>query len=91
MGELADLRLKLRASIRATQEALHAGVGEDESLKQSLALFEQLRPRFEVACKPLERVVHPTIIAQSAHRRVAQDVEQGAAERARGVRIGGLR
>ncbi|WP_215455401.1 hypothetical protein [Streptomyces sp. ATCC 21386] len=41
-GQLADLRLKLRTSMRATQEALHAGVGEDESLKESLALFEQL-------------------------------------------------
>lgn len=41
-GQLADLRLKLRTSMRATQEALRAGVGEDESLKESLALFEQL-------------------------------------------------
>lgn len=41
-GQLADLRLKLRTSMRATQEALQAGVGEDESLKESLALFEQL-------------------------------------------------
>ncbi|MFF9036436.1 hypothetical protein ACF090_13300 [Streptomyces sp. NPDC014892] len=42
VGQLADLRLKLRTSMRATQEALQAGVGEDESLKESLALFEQL-------------------------------------------------
>ncbi|MGW0709601.1 hypothetical protein ACWD4G_27205 [Streptomyces sp. NPDC002643] len=42
VGQLADLRLKLRTSMRATQEALRAGVGEDESLKESLALFEQL-------------------------------------------------
>ncbi|MBD9723421.1 hypothetical protein PV755_24785 [Streptomyces caniscabiei] len=42
VGQLADLRLKLRTSMRATQEALHAGVGEDESLKESLALFDQL-------------------------------------------------
>ncbi|MFF6779916.1 hypothetical protein [Streptomyces sp. NPDC012510] len=42
VGQLADLRLKLRNSMRATQEALRAGVGEDESLKESLALFEQL-------------------------------------------------
>ncbi|BBC36416.1 uncharacterized protein SGFS_077100 [Streptomyces graminofaciens] len=41
-GELADLRLKLRTSMRATQDALRAGVGEDESLKESLALFERL-------------------------------------------------
>jgi hypothetical protein len=41
-GELAQLRLKLRTSLRATQEALHAGVAEDESLKESLSLFERL-------------------------------------------------
>lgn len=41
-GELAQLRLRLRTSMRATQEALRAGVAEDESLKESLALFERL-------------------------------------------------
>ncbi|MFF8013448.1 hypothetical protein [Streptomyces sp. NPDC007929] len=41
-GELAQLRLKLRTSMRATQEALHAAVAEDESLKESLGLFERL-------------------------------------------------
>ena len=41
-GEVAQLRLKLRTSMRATQDALHAGVAEDESLKESLALFERL-------------------------------------------------
>jgi hypothetical protein len=42
VGELAELRLTLRTSMRATQEALRAGVGEDESLKESAALFERL-------------------------------------------------
>ncbi|MET7916078.1 hypothetical protein ABZU45_09055 [Streptomyces avermitilis] len=42
VGELAQLRLKLRTSMRATQDALHAGVAEDESLKESLALFDRL-------------------------------------------------
>ncbi|MGW9595057.1 hypothetical protein ACWHLZ_32750 [Streptomyces chartreusis] len=42
VGELAQLRLKLRTSMRATQDSLHAGVGEDESLKESLGLFERL-------------------------------------------------
>lgn len=42
VGELAQLRLKLRTSMRATQDALRAGVGEDESLKESLGLFERL-------------------------------------------------
>ncbi len=41
-GELAELRLKLRTSMRATQDALHAGVADDESLKESLGLFERL-------------------------------------------------
>ncbi|MEU6271569.1 hypothetical protein ABZ871_03950 [Streptomyces populi] len=41
-GELAQLRLTLRTSMRATQDALHAGVAEDESLKESLSLFERL-------------------------------------------------
>lgn len=41
-GELAQLRLTLRTSMRATQDALHAGVAEDESLKESLGLFKRL-------------------------------------------------
>ncbi|WP_328487173.1 hypothetical protein [Streptomyces zaomyceticus] len=41
-GELARLRLSLRTSMRATQEALQAGVGEDASLKESLDLFHRL-------------------------------------------------
>ncbi|MEW2166113.1 hypothetical protein AB0912_24390 [Streptomyces sp. NPDC007084] len=41
-SELAQLRLKLRTSMRATQEALQASVAEDESLKESLSLFERL-------------------------------------------------
>ncbi|MHB9861768.1 hypothetical protein [Streptomyces sp. YIM S03343] len=42
VGELAQLRLKLRTSMRATQDALQAGAAEDESLKESLRLFHQL-------------------------------------------------
>ncbi|MEU7021796.1 hypothetical protein ABZ990_14195 [Streptomyces sp. NPDC046203] len=41
-AELAQLRLSLRTSMRATQEALHAGVAEDASLKESLDLFHRL-------------------------------------------------
>ncbi|MEU2114734.1 hypothetical protein ABZ567_03545 [Streptomyces sp. NPDC016459] len=41
-GELARLRLSLRTSMRATQEALQAGVGQDASLKESLDLFHRL-------------------------------------------------
>lgn len=42
VGELAQLRLKLRTSMRATQDALRAGVAEDASLHESLALFRRL-------------------------------------------------
>ncbi|MEU9349832.1 hypothetical protein AB0D65_02150 [Streptomyces griseoloalbus] len=41
-GEIAQLRLKLRTSMRATQDALGAAVAEDESLKESLGLFQRL-------------------------------------------------
>ncbi|MEV5592467.1 hypothetical protein [Streptomyces sp. NPDC052496] len=41
-GELAQLRLSLRTSMRATQEALHTGAAEDASLKEALGLFERL-------------------------------------------------
>ncbi|MFF5027648.1 hypothetical protein ACFY2J_26050 [Streptomyces collinus] len=41
-GEIAQLRLTLRTSMRATQDALAAGAVEDESLKESLGLFERL-------------------------------------------------
>ncbi|MEU0395978.1 hypothetical protein ABZ208_24960 [Streptomyces sp. NPDC006208] len=41
-GELAQLRLSLRTSMRATQEALRAGATEDASLSESLALFGRL-------------------------------------------------
>ncbi|MEU0601309.1 hypothetical protein ABZ484_24155 [Streptomyces sp. NPDC006393] len=41
-GELAELRLTLRTSMRATQDALYAGAAEDDSLKESVALFERL-------------------------------------------------
>ena len=41
-GEIAELRLKLRTSMRATQDALHAGIAEDESLRESLGLFKRL-------------------------------------------------
>lgn len=41
-GDLAQLRLSLRTSMRATQDALQAGAAEDASLSESLALFERL-------------------------------------------------
>ncbi|MFH8595781.1 hypothetical protein [Streptomyces rimosus] len=41
-GELAQLRLSLRTSMRATQDVLHAGAADDASLKEALGLFERL-------------------------------------------------
>ncbi|MGW2515890.1 hypothetical protein ACWC09_02420 [Streptomyces sp. NPDC001617] len=41
-SEVAQLRLKLRTSMRATQDALQVGAQDDESLKESLALFQRL-------------------------------------------------
>lgn len=41
-AEIAQLRLKLRTSMRATQDALYAGVAQDESLRESLGLFQRL-------------------------------------------------
>ncbi|MGW7017993.1 hypothetical protein ACWGGS_01170 [Streptomyces decoyicus] len=42
VGELAQLRLSLRTSMRATQEALHSGSSEDASLSEAIGLFERL-------------------------------------------------
>ncbi len=41
-GALAQLRLDLRTSMRATQQALADGARTDASLRESLALFERL-------------------------------------------------
>ncbi|MFC9811043.1 hypothetical protein ACFVJM_03080 [Streptomyces virginiae] len=41
-GALAQLRLDLRTSMRATQQALAEGAREDASLRESLGLFERL-------------------------------------------------
>ncbi|MEV4441699.1 hypothetical protein AB0K09_22350 [Streptomyces sp. NPDC049577] len=41
-GEVAQLRVGLRTSMRATQDALRAGVAEDPTLSESLSLFERL-------------------------------------------------
>ncbi|WP_446696994.1 hypothetical protein [Streptomyces boluensis] len=41
-GELARLRVQLRSTMKATQDALGAGAVEDASLQESLRLFERL-------------------------------------------------
>ncbi|AZS71802.1 hypothetical protein DDE74_13325 [Streptomyces lydicus] len=42
VGELAQLRLSLRTSMRATQEVLYAGSADDASLSEAIGLFERL-------------------------------------------------
>ncbi|MEU8569828.1 hypothetical protein AB0C51_15970 [Streptomyces pathocidini] len=42
LGQVAEVRLSLRTSMRATQDALHAAPSEDASLSEALALFERL-------------------------------------------------
>ncbi|WP_405759103.1 hypothetical protein OG234_10655 [Streptomyces sp. NBC_01420] len=57
-GELAQLRLSLRTSMRATQEALRAGASEDASLSESLGLFDRLSVHgreLDAELKALER------------------------------------
>ncbi|MFE4689225.1 hypothetical protein ACFRH6_04115 [Streptomyces sp. NPDC056749] len=57
-GELAQLRLSLRTSMRATQDALNAGMAEDASLSESLGLFQRLSAHgreLEEDLKRLER------------------------------------
>ncbi|TXS02634.1 hypothetical protein EAO73_17825 [Streptomyces sp. col6] len=57
-GELAQLRLSLRTSMRATQEALRAGAAEDASLAESLGLFDRLSVHgheLDAELKALER------------------------------------
>ncbi|MFG2207548.1 hypothetical protein [Streptomyces sp. NPDC048638] len=42
VGELAQLRLSLRTSMRATQDVLRAGAPDDASLTEAASLFERL-------------------------------------------------
>ncbi|MFI6008864.1 hypothetical protein ACIBAG_08535 [Streptomyces sp. NPDC051243] len=67
-GELAQLRLKLRTSMRATQDALEAGVGEDESLKESLGLFHRLSAHGHELDAELRRLESEPDRAQLAER-----------------------
>ncbi|GFE16990.1 hypothetical protein Sgleb_50370 [Streptomyces glebosus] len=42
VGELAQLRLSLRTSMRATQDVLYGGSPDDASLSEAIGLFERL-------------------------------------------------
>ncbi|MFH8368968.1 hypothetical protein [Streptomyces sp. NPDC018031] len=54
-GELAQLRLSLRKSMTATEQALQAGAAEDSSLSESLALFQRLRSHADELDAELKR------------------------------------
>lgn len=65
-GELAQLRLSLRTSMRATQDALNAGVAEDASLAESVDLFKRLSVHgheLDDELKRLEREPDKTTVA----------------------------
>ncbi|MFH8463568.1 hypothetical protein [Streptomyces sp. NPDC017991] len=68
LGQLAQLRLSLRTSMRATQEALQAGVGEDASLKESLALFDRLSAHGQELDAELKRLEREPDRARLAER-----------------------
>ncbi|GGQ14618.1 hypothetical protein [Streptomyces roseolilacinus] len=67
-GELAQLRLSLRTSMRATQEALEAGAPEDASLQESLALFRRLSAHGHELDEELRRLERDPDRAKVAER-----------------------
>jgi hypothetical protein len=69
-GELARLRLRLRTSMRATQDALEACAAEDASLSESLELFRRLSVHgreLDAELKTLERDPDRTRVAHRLH------------------------
>jgi hypothetical protein len=66
-GELARLRVQLRSTMKATQEALGAGAVQDASLQESLHLFDRLSAHgheLDGELKRLERDPDKTRLAQ---------------------------
>lgn len=55
-GELAELRLSLRASMRATRQALDAAAPDDSSLGEATALFERLSAHAHAVDDDLRRL-----------------------------------
>ncbi|MGG7573804.1 hypothetical protein [Streptomyces sirii] len=58
VGELAQLRISLRMSMRATQDVLYGGAPEDASLSEAIGLFERLSAHgheLDAELKRLER------------------------------------
>jgi len=66
-GELAELRLTLRTSLRATEDALRTDASEDPSLRESVALFERLKAHgqeLDAELKSLENEPDQAMLAQ---------------------------
>ncbi|MFI8995163.1 hypothetical protein [Streptomyces sp. NPDC053542] len=66
-GQLAQMRLSLRTSMRATQEALRAAAPEDQSLSEALNLFARLSEHgheLDADLKRLEREPDRTRITE---------------------------
>ncbi|MFJ3903490.1 hypothetical protein [Streptomyces sp. NPDC090025] len=86
-AELAQLRLSLRTSMRATQDALQAAVAEDASLQESLELFRRLSAHgheLDDDLKRLEREpdkAHVAAQLPELRRRVGQVTESADALR----------
>lgn len=69
-GELATLRLRLRTSMRATQDALDASAAEDASLSESIELFRRLSVHgreLDAELKTMERDPDRTRVAHRLH------------------------
>ncbi|WP_399091134.1 hypothetical protein ACGH2B_19480 [Streptomyces sp. BBFR2] len=67
-GELAQLRLSLRTSMRATQEALRGGAAEDASLSEALGLFDRLSAHGHALDDELKRLEREPDRATTAAR-----------------------
>ncbi|WP_330296365.1 hypothetical protein [Streptomyces sp. NBC_00503] len=70
-GALAQLRLDLRTSMRATQQALYEGVQADASLKESIELFERLSGHGHELDDELKRLE-----AEPDRKRIAESLPQ---------------
>ncbi|MBL1098186.1 hypothetical protein [Streptomyces coffeae] len=55
-GELAELRLSLRSSMQATEQALNASAEQDRSLSESLGLFRRLTEHGQELEEDLKRL-----------------------------------
>ncbi|MDI3406391.1 hypothetical protein [Streptomyces cavernicola] len=67
-GELARLRVQLRSTMKATQEALGTGAQQDASLQESLRLFDRLSAHGHELDRELKRLERDPDKARLAQR-----------------------